>query len=124
MKSIKTILVFTFILFSFKLRGQEVKCDDLIDFVKGNGIRKGEVGYFELMKSSWLNQVKAYKIDNIIVVVAEIKTDQFGINTKEYVFCNISSWDWDAFYYGLYDSGSTYGERFNKYIMNYRCDCY
>jgi hypothetical protein len=106
------------------LNAQDVACADLMDYVKENGYQKAEVGTYQLYDSSWLKKVTAYSLNNNILVVAEIKRDQYGINTKEYVFCGISSSAWDGFYYGLYDIGKSYGERFNKYIMDSQCDCY
>jgi hypothetical protein len=103
---------------------QDVACDDLLKYVEKNGRLKGSVSQFQLIESSWLKEVKAYSIDNTIVVIAEIKRDDYGFNTKKYVFCGIPSSNWDSFYFGLTDLGKTFGERFQKYIFDYKCDCY
>jgi hypothetical protein len=102
---------------------QEVNCDDLIDYVKTKGYRKGTVSSISLINSDWLKEVEAYTIDNLIVVIAEIKKDEWGINTKKYIFCGIPDSNWSDFYYGMNDVGKTYGERFHKYIIDYQCKC-
>lgn len=102
---------------------QEVSCTDLMDYVKQEGNRKATVSSVQLMHSSWLKEVEAYTIENTIVVIAEIKRDEWGINTKEYVFCGIPSSNWDAFYGGWNDRDKTFGERFRKYIFEYKCNC-
>ena len=103
---------------------QDVSCKDLVKYVEDEGYVKATVTSIQLFNSSWLKEVKAYSINNTIVVIAEVKKDEWGFNTEKYIFCGIPSWNWDAFYYGLYDFGKTYGERFHKYIYNYKCDCY
>lgn len=103
---------------------QEVSCTDLMEYVISEGYRKGTVSNIQLLNSSWLTEVKAYDINGSIAVIAEIKQDEWGFNTKKYIFCGISSTTWDAFYYGLYDYNTTYGERFHKYIIDYLCNCY
>lgn len=122
----KRILLFlSFCLLSLlPLQAQDVSCTDLMEFVQDKGYRKATVSSIQLMHSSWLKEVVAYSIENTIVVIAEIKRDEWGINTKKYVFCGIPSSNWDAFYLGLYDTNSTYGERFRKYVFDYKCDCY
>lgn len=103
---------------------QSVSCEDLMRYVQQEGYNKGTVNTVQLISSSWLSEVKCYSIDNTLVVIAEIKRDQWGINKKKYVFCGVPSTKWDAFCFGYYDSGKTYGERFNKYIIDYQCNCY
>lgn len=102
---------------------QNVSCTQLLDYVEANGRYKGSVSSLSLYDSSWLNEVKAYAIDGNLAVVAKIKKNQYDLNGKKYVFCGIPSSNWDAFYYGTYDYGLSYGERFHKYIMDYVCDC-
>jgi hypothetical protein len=117
------MLVSLTVLSMLSAKAQDVSCQDLMDFVKQNGYRKGTVNTYQLTNSSWLTEVEAYSIENTIVVIAEIKQDEWGINTKEYVFCGIPSSNWDAFYHGLYDRDKTFGERFRKYIFEYKCNC-
>lgn len=94
-----------------------------MDYVVKNGTLKGNVNYIQLMDSSWLKDVKAYTIENTIVVIAEIKVDEYGFNTKKYIFCGISRTNWDYFYNGFSDPGTTFGERFRKYIFDNKCNC-
>lgn len=108
---------------SILIKGQDVKCDELVTYVERNGRYYQEVNEVQLMNSTWLKKVTAYSIDNKIVVVAEIKRDQWGINTKKYIFCGITSDMWTAFYMGINDLDKTYGERFQKYIFDNKCNC-
>ena len=117
------LLKFLFLL-PFSLCSQSVSCEDLMEYVKKEGYRKGSVTSILLIDSSWLNEVEAWKVDDVMAVIAEIKKDQWGISTQKYIFCGIPSSNWSAFQYGTYDYGSTYGERFHKYIMDYKCNCY
>lgn len=103
---------------------QNVSCEELIDYVRKDGYKKGTVSSTQLINSSWLKEVEAFEINNAIVVIAEIKKDEWGFSSKEYVFCGIPSSNWSAFYYGTYETGKTYGERFHKYIIDYVCNCY
>lgn len=120
----KTLLIVLFILSqSENLRCDEVvTCKELMDYVIQNGTRKASVNQFQLIESSWLKDVTSYTIENTIVVIAEIK-DEYGFNTKKYIFCGIPSTNWDSFYYGYNDLDKTYGERFHKYIFNNKCNC-
>src|SRR5680860_615486 len=97
---------------------QNVSCTQLLDYVESNGRSNGSVSSLSLYDSSWLNKVKAYTIDGNLAVVAKIKKNQYDLYGKKYVFCGIPSSNWDAFYYGTYDFGLSYGERFHKYIMD------
>ena len=103
---------------------QDVSCEYLMEYVKNNGKNKGSVSSYQLINSSWLKEVKAYSIENIIVVIAEIKKDEWGFNTKKYIFCGIPNINWDAFCFGMFDIDKTYGERFHKYIIDYKFNCY
>ena len=123
MKPSLAIIIILFI-FTCSCFGQGVKCTDLLTYVKSKGTERGAVSSFQLLESAWLIRVEAWDIDGTIAVIAEIKTDDWGLTSKEYVFCNISATSWNAFAHGLYDYNTTYGERFHKYIMDYRCNCY
>ncbi|RXG29880.1 hypothetical protein [Leeuwenhoekiella marinoflava] len=120
----KKALLLVLLITTFFSQAQDVACLDLLDYVKKNGYKKAEVSSYQLYDSSWLKKVTAYTIDNTILVVAEIKKDEYSIYTKEYIFCGIPSTSWDYFYYGLYDIGKSYGERFHKYIIKRQCNCY
>lgn len=105
---------------------QTVSCDDLISYTEKNGRFYANVSYIilSLEPSSWLYEVNAYYVEDIFVVVAKIKRDSFGFNKKKYIFCNVPLNNWLSFKNSLSDLGSTYGERFRKYIFDYQCDCY
>lgn len=120
MKKIGLIIM---LIISINMFSQQVSCNELINYVENNGTELSEVSTIQLLNSSWLNEVKQYKINDNYVVVAEIKKDNVGVLTKKYIFCGITKSDWEYFYDGLYDIGSTYGERFHKYILKKQCDC-
>lgn len=104
-------------------KAQTVRCGDLLDFVVRNGYYKGEVNSLTLINSSWLKSVTAYQYKSSVFVVAEITTDKFGFSTKKYIFCGIPPRNWENFANGLVDFDLSYGEKFHKYIMDYKCDC-
>ena len=108
---------------SLLLHAQQTSCESLIEYVEENGYKKGSVGAMQLLQSTWLKNVEAYSINNSIVVIAEIKKDSYGFSTKQYIFCGIPESNWEYFS-GFYSLTTTYGERFQKYIIDYQCDCY
>jgi hypothetical protein len=118
-------IIFAGLLFLFSLQSysQTVSCNELLEYVLDEGSEIGKINPVQLYKSGWLESVEAYSISNSIAIIAEIKKDDYGFNTKKYIFCNVPQANWDAFYFGLYDKGKTYGERFHKYIIDYTCDC-
>jgi hypothetical protein len=118
--------IFTFMIsmcLSVLLHAQQTSCESLIEYVEENGSKKGSVGAMQLLQSTWLINVDAYTINNTLVVIAEIKKDSYGFSTKQYIFCGIPESNWEYFS-GFYSLTSTYGERFQKYIIEYQCDCY
>lgn len=101
---------------------QTPKCTELISYAKANGRFHGEVNFPLLMESSWLHKVTSYKIDNTIVVIAEIKDEKYSFITKEYIFCGVTEKEWYTFSDGWFNKG-TYGERFHDNIMDNLCNC-
>lgn len=114
-----TVLIGCFLTIS--MVAQDVNCDDLINYVKKEGQYIESVSAIQLLNSAWLREVEAYSIENSIVVIAKIQQDQY--TTKRYIFCGIPRSNWNNFYVGLNDLTRTYGERFHKYIMDYKCNC-
>lgn len=106
-----------------EIKGQTIRCGDLLDFVVRNGYYKGEVSSLALINSTWLKSVTAYRYKNNIFVVAEISTDTYRFSSKKYIFCGIPLRNWESFANGLADFDLSYGEKFHKYIMDYKCDC-
>lgn len=105
-----------------QIYSQDTSCAELIEYVERNVDEKEELTSNDLFLSDWLNGVKSYEVENSIVVVAEFRT---GIlQSKKYIFCGIPVSNWDHFYDGLNDILSSYGERFHKYIYDYKCNCY
>lgn len=103
---------------------QQVSCDDLMDYVKTEGYKKGSISSYALFDSSWLKSVDAYQVDDVIVVIADIKKDEWGYSSKKYIFCDIPERNWRSFSSAYLNLNSTYGERFHEYILDFVCDCY
>lgn len=114
------ILFFFFIQFA---HCQKINCDDLKDFIETKGYSK-EIFYSYSLNSSWLYKVKAYSYDYKIYVIAEIKENEYSYSTKNYVFCGIPQQNWTNFQFKSYGDSGSYGERFHKYIIDYKCNCY
>ena len=120
-KKIITIFISCFIFISLTF-AQDIKCDDLINYIEKEGRYIESVNAIQLLTSTWLKEVIAYSIENTIVVIAKIQQNQFS--TKKYIFCGIPKSNWNNFYVGINDMSKTYGERFHKYIIDYQCNCY
>jgi hypothetical protein len=103
---------------------QQVKCSELIGYVENEGKLKGTVSSIQLLQSSWLSEVKAYEIENTIVVIAQIYTDNFSLNKKKYIFCGISEAEWTYFSNPMSNPTKSYGERFRERIFDNKCNCY
>jgi len=101
---------------------QKVECADLYAFIVENGYRKATVQNY-ILNSSWLYKVTAYSYEYEVYVVAEIKENEYSYKTRSYIFCGIPNLNWQYFQYGGFDDSPSYGKRFHKYIMNYKCDC-
>lgn len=118
--------LFILILFLFFFKGvtiaQPVSCQDLLEFVVENGYKKASIPSY-ILNSSWLFKVTAYSYDNKTFVVAEIKRNEYSMQTDTYIFCGIPNYNWQNFQMGSYNDSKSYGERFHKYIMDYTCDC-
>ncbi|WNJ18620.1 hypothetical protein [Pontibacter sp. G13] len=111
-----------FSLFGFVqwVEAQSVNCAELIHSVEQEGHRREFIGPVSLVNSHWLYSVALYELDGSYAVIAVIKQGFIG---RKYVFCDISKSRWTAFRSGLNDLGTTFGERFQQYIMECRCDC-
>lgn len=118
----KKYIILILLLLSAKASAQDVMCEDLMKYVVEEGRQIGLVGSMSLLNSTWLKEVTAYSIEEKIVVIAEIKKDDMGYNTKKYVFCGIPKSNWDEFYITT-GWDKTYGEKFHLYIKDYICNC-
>lgn len=116
----KLLILFVILLFQFSLHSQSMECEELMEYVKDEGFKKGSLNNVDMKSSSWLEEVTAYEVEDIIVVIASIRKDEWGVNREDYIFCDIPSSNWDSFYYNLHES---FGELFHKNIMDYRCNC-
>tara|TARA_R110002072_G_scaffold7503_2_gene40963 strand:+ start:761323 stop:762105 length:783 start_codon:yes stop_codon:yes gene_type:complete len=96
-----------------------VLCEDVIDFIRENANTEDVILKSQL-NSSWLSKVELFDYEDKYYVIAEIKTDDYGLGFKSYVFCNIIYPNWVEFKYG---SSISYGEKFNEHIMDKKCNC-
>ncbi len=119
-----TIIIVVIMLFGInpKCKAQQINCDNLISFIKVNGYSKNSISSY-ILNSSWLYKVTAYSYEYKIFVIAEIKRNEYSYSTDSYIFCGIPANNWTNFKYGGYYDSDSYGERFHKYIINYRCNC-
>ena len=100
-----------------------ISCNDLLETVEEHGYDEGSLSRFS-MGSQWLQIVTAYEYDGSIYVVATIKDNQYSYDARTYIWCDVPSMNWYSFKNGRYGDSDSYGERFHKYIIDYKCDCY
>jgi hypothetical protein len=118
----KIILIIILFTLSYNSYSQKVSCEDLLNFVKEKGYDKGVISNY-ILESSWLYKVTAYEYEYKTYVVAEIKKNEYSYQTETYIFCGIPNMNWTNFKYGGYGDSESYGERFHKYIIDYKCNC-
>lgn len=114
------IIAILVLLFQFNLIFGQVNCDVLTRKVESTFTLHSVTSL--LLDSSWLYEVNLYYTDGKYFVVAVVQHDNFM--KSKYIFCGIPKTNWNNFYFGQNDPNSTYGERFHKYIIDYKCDCY
>jgi hypothetical protein len=122
MKSILKVTLWS-LLSMTSIKAQNITCQDLLEFVIDNGRYKGEVSSITLINSSWLKSVKAYEYKGKVYVIAEIKDNEYSYQTSTYIFCGIPLRNWDNFENYFSDTNLSYGQKFHKYIINYKCNC-
>lgn len=117
-KEIITALFFlAFVVLS--TQGQTMSCQKIFNFVTQNYDSKDSVNCYT---SSMLTKALYYEVDNMGFVVAYIKSNDFDVYGKPYIFCGISRMRWINFKSeGMYGS---WGKSFHAYIRDYTCDCY
>lgn len=118
----KNLSIIIALIFSINIYSQEVSCGDLLDYIIEKGYNKGTVSSYTL-NSKWLYKVTAYEYEYKTYVVAEIKKNEYSYQTEKYIFCGIPNMNWTYFKYGSYGDSESYGERFHKYIIDYKCNC-
>ncbi len=121
-----SVLIFFLLLGSHHLTGQEINCEELLEYVEEHGDFYDRVDITDLLledDSGWIKQVTSYEIDDVIVVIAEFNRDKYGIKTDKYVYCGIPDENWRAFANKFNKPKISYGKKFHKYIINYKCNC-
>uniref|UniRef100_UPI00404AB8F2 hypothetical protein n=1 Tax=Flavobacterium sp. TaxID=239 RepID=UPI00404AB8F2 len=101
---------------------QDVSCNDLLDYIIENATHEKTISKY-ILDSSWLNKIECYYYDGKYYVVADIKKNEYSMQTNKYIFCGISRMNWTNFKIGSYGDSDSYGERFHKYIFDYKCNC-
>ncbi len=123
----KHILITIALTITFGLSGfsqSSISCDDLADGVVKEGKKIGGYSTLQLLNSDWLYKVDGYEYEEIIFVIAEVKRKNSLLQqTDKYIFCGIPKKYWDNFSSLLSDLPMTVGEKFHKYIYNYKCNC-
>jgi len=99
-----------------------LNCEELMAFIKSQGSIVTSLYDYNL-NSRWLREVKAYRYNNKIYVIAKIKIDEYSYKTKEYIFCEVPSVNWNKFNQVDFLGKTTYGERFHSYIFPHQCNC-
>lgn len=99
-----------------------VTCNEFFEYIIDKGYQYGKVSGYS-MDSEWLKTVTAYKFEGALYIVAEIKENEYSYSTKSYIFCGIPTYNWNKFKSGGYGDSNSYGERFHKYIFDYKCNC-
>lgn len=98
---------------------QSISCKELYSTVVTNSDYQDSTNCFG---SSMLAKTEYYEYQNMGFVVAYIKSNDYDLSGKPYIFCGISSLTWSRFK----TNGMTgsWGESFHEYIMDYTCKCY
>ncbi|WP_074406090.1 hypothetical protein [Aquimarina megaterium] len=117
------ISLIIFLVVHNKCIAQQVDCNELIDLIKSKGYYTGKVDSY-ILDSSWLYKVTAYTYNYKTFVIAMIKRNEYSYSTDTYIFCGVPSSNWNNFKHGGYYDSDSYGKRFHKYIMEYKCNCY
>ena len=98
-------------------------CQNLLNYIQQKGYHKDTLSNYTL-DSEWLYEGKAYDLNRKIYIIAKIKKNEYSYQTNTYIFCDIPSSNWYNFKNGDYGDSESYGNRFHKYIINHKCDCY
>jgi hypothetical protein len=123
MKKIFIVLSVLFLISFNSVKGQTPYCSQLIEYVYKNGTSKNAIDNGLQIKSEWLKKVEAFSIENKIVVIAEMYSDDSHFSTKKYIYCDVPPFNWDSFYNTRMFIGKSLGENFHKYIDEYKCNC-
>jgi hypothetical protein len=101
---------------------QSTSCNELIYSVEHKLRKVASVSHLSLLDSSWLLSVDGYDYDGDVIVIATIKSES-SVLGKKYIFCNVPKDNWNYFYNPISTTSMSYGERFHKSIVDYKCDC-
>jgi hypothetical protein len=114
------ILLFILFLGYSKTYSQSISCQELFETVLNN---YDDIQSVSCYGSKMLAKVDYYTLRNNGFVVAYIKSNDYDFKGRPYIFCGISNVTWIYFKSEAIIEGS-WGKSFNKYIMDYKCNCY
>lgn len=98
---------------------QEVSCQEIYEYLVENYRVTESVTCYG---STMLVKADFYLISGTGFVVAYIKSNDYDIYGKPYLFCGVSREKWMNFKSeGMYNS---WGKAFHKYIRDCTCNCY
>lgn len=115
MRNLVIILLITISSFA---KAQSVSCQEVYEFILENGYKANSISL--TYSSSMLTKVERYTYDGKNYVIGYIKQNDYDYKGSPYLFCGISSYDWNNFYVNYYSSA---GVAFHEYIMPYKCNC-
>jgi hypothetical protein len=116
---IQALLFFLIFFFgSLEIQAQTMSCQEAMEIVSNNYDYRDNV---LPNGSTMLTRATYYTVEGAGYVVAYIKSNQYDLQGRPYIFCGISSQQWAKFKSaGMYGS---WGESFHNYIINYTCNC-
>lgn len=114
----KILFCILLLLYSSEMIAQSMSCQELFDTVTkyyDNSDVVSTVG------STMLTKANFYNVQGTGFVVAYLKSNDYDLQGRPYIFCGISTQDWINFK-NEGRSGS-WGESFHKYIRENTCNC-
>lgn len=118
MKIQSLLILLLFCFGSLGIKAQNMSCQEAMEIVSKNYDYRDNV---VPIGSTMLAKATYYTVDGAGYVVAYMKSNQYDLQGRPYIFCGISSQQWAKF-----KSAGTYGswgESFQNHIMNYTCNC-
>jgi hypothetical protein len=115
----KFFYLITFLFTAYSSFSQSISCQSLKREIESEADLESSTTCYG---SSALAKVEYYTSDGEGYVIAYLKSSDFDLYGRPYIFCGISSARWDKFV-SEGRSGS-WGKAFNAFIRDYLCNCY